>query len=186
MEKVIVKIKNKRRNSNWHDINKSLNPAPSENKRNFGISYNGSRSELKYLHFTTLLNFSLDFNFSDTVSHILFFCLVNSHFLFLTCGFEFWGGVKTWRSQAKYYSHIHRCQHEVMPVVLLRFILLQLKQTHMYVYCKKTNAFTFLRALKLKLLKSNVHFWVYFFPSSFILRNIHFQVWRWTISSYRC
>lgn len=70
MEKVIVKIKNKRRNSNWHDINKSLNPAPSESKRNFGISYNGSRSERKYLHFTTLLNFSLDFNFSDTISHI--------------------------------------------------------------------------------------------------------------------
>lgn len=79
MEKVIVKIKNKRRNSNWHDINKSLNPAPSENKRNFGISYNGSRSERKYLHFTTLLNFSLDFSFSDTISHI--------HFFFLPCEF---------------------------------------------------------------------------------------------------
>lgn len=56
---------------------------------------------------------------------------MNSHFSFLTCGFEFWGGVKTWRSQAKYYSHIHKCQHEAIPVVLLRFILLQLKtDTH--------------------------------------------------------
>jgi len=44
---VKIKIKNTRRNSNWQDINKSLNPAPSENNRSFGISYNGSRSEPK-------------------------------------------------------------------------------------------------------------------------------------------
>lgn len=94
MEKVIVKIKikNKRRNSNWHDINKSLNPALTENNRSFGISYNGSRSEPKYLRFRTSHNFSLAFIFNDTVPHIRVFSLVNSHFhrkisVGFTCGF---------------------------------------------------------------------------------------------------
>lgn len=57
MEKVIVKIKNKRRNSNWHDINRILNPVPKENNRSFGIHYNESRSKPKCLCSGTLHNF---------------------------------------------------------------------------------------------------------------------------------
>lgn len=147
-----------------------------------------------------LCSISLAFNFNDTVPHILFFSLVNSYLhrkisVCFTCGFEFCWGAQTLRSQAKYNSHVHRCQHEVIPVVLMGFIQLHTqyvnrKQTHVCVHCKKTKAFTFLTVLKLKFLKSNVHFWVYdfffFFPNSFILRSFHFQVWRWTISSCRC
>lgn len=142
MEKVIVKIKIKRRNSNWHDINRRPNPAPSENNRSFGISYNGSRTEPKYLHFRTFHSFSLAFNFNDTVRCFHFFSVVNSHFhrkiaVCFTCGFEFWWGAKTLRSQAKYYSHIHRCQDEVIPVVLMRFTLLRLKtDTHVCILQK--------------------------------------------------
>lgn len=73
MEKVIVKIKNKRRNSNWHDINRSLNPVPKENNRSFGICYNGSRSEPKCLVFWDFAQFPLAFNFNDTIPHIQFF-----------------------------------------------------------------------------------------------------------------
>lgn len=94
MEKVIVKIKNKRRNSNWHDINRNLNPVPKENNRSFGIRYNGSRSEPKRLCFGTLHNFP-QLSTLMIPFHTFDFSLVNSRFhrkisACSTCGFEFW------------------------------------------------------------------------------------------------
>lgn len=68
MEKVTVKIKNKRRNSNWHDINKVLIQLPAETIGVLALAIIEA-----HLLFRTLHKFSLAFNFNDTIPCIHFF-----------------------------------------------------------------------------------------------------------------